>query len=147
MFSILANIAPRATRAASQNASVLSLTVTDIWIIAIIILAVFMIFALISANLINYRPGGTDKFTRRIWFWVFAFIAPLTNYIVLRYIMIISAWEEIDIKRQQLQKFTEALDELKNHALISTAVVFVGFIVIGWLLSVLLKKTKVGTWF
>lgn len=152
MFSILAFAGPQFGALASKanNDIVNEYGVSDIWICAVIIFVVFMAVAIISALCIDYKPGGSDKFTRRIWFWVSAFLATSVNYSYLKFI-----WMS-DIKDQALamvhggnltNKLADHLAMLSSQLIYSTIAILVGFIVLGWILSTICKRSKLGTWF
>ena len=152
MFSILTFAGPQFGALASKaNTDIVNeYGVSDIWICAAIIFVVFMAVAVISALCIDYKPGGSDKFTRRIWFWVSAFLAAAVNYIYLRFFWMTTIYDQAlaQVHGGKLtQKLTEHLDSLNSHLLYSTIAVLAGFIILGCILSTLSKRSKLGTWF
>ncbi len=120
-------------------------TVADIWIWAIVILVIFLALAIISAFLVNFRPGGGDKAVRRIWFWILGILTPVASFLV-NYFTKLNDFSTTFAKLGPA-KIKAELDALTMHNVYSTIAVFVAFIVIGWLLSVVFKRTKLGTWF
>lgn len=120
-------------------------TVADIWIWAIIIMVAFFVLAIISAMLINYRPGGKDATTRKVWFWIFAILTPVTSFLV-NYFHKIHNFDTIFAKLGAA-KITQQVHDLTMNNVYSTIAVFAAFIVLGFLLSLIFKRSKLGTWF
>lgn len=120
-------------------------TTADVWIWAMIVLAAFLAIAVISALLVNYRPGGADKSVRRIWFWILAVLTPITSFLV-NYFTKIQGFEAT-FKKIGPAKIQQAVDTLTMQNVYSTIAVLILFIAIGWMLSVMFKRSKLGTWF
>lgn len=120
-------------------------TVADVWIWAAIVLAGFLVLAIISALLVNYRPGGGDKSVRRIWFWIFAILTPIASFL-LNFFTKIRGFEDT-FRKLGPAKIKEAVDALTMQNVYSAIAVLIAFIAIGWVLSVAFKRSKLGTWF
>lgn len=101
---------------------------------ASVILIVMFLVAILSANLISYKPGGSDNSSRKVWFWVLAVLTPVIAFVV-NFINSTS----IHVK--------SANNEYVLHSGIAAGVVFVVFIVLGLLLSKAFSRTKLSSWF
>ena len=120
-------------------------TVADIWIWAIIVLAGLLAIAVISALLINYRPGGADKITRRVWFWVLAVLTPIASFLLNFFVHIKDF--EATFRTLSPTKIQETVKALTMNNVYSCIAVFAAFILIGFVLSKVFKRSKLGTWF
>ena len=91
--------------------------ITTTYIFAFIFLGVFLLLAAL------------------MWFWIFAILGPISFYLY-HFLMVIP-----------MVKKGPAMDKYAIHVPISTAIVLVLYIVIGFVLSKLMKRGKLGNWF
>lgn len=99
-----------------------------------VILIVFFLIAVVSANMISYKPGGSDNSSRKVWFWVLAILTPVVAFIAN---FIVSQGIEVQ----------SAASEYTLHAAIAAIVALVVFIVVGLALSKTCRNTKLSSWF
>mgnify|MGYP003981335513 FL=1 len=111
--------------------------ITTTYIFAFIFLGVFLLLAALISNMIAYE-GGTnpkDPGKRKMWFWIFGILGPISFYLY-NFLMIIPT-----------VKKGPAMDKFSMHVPISTAIVLVLYIAIGFVLSKMMKRGKLGNWF
>lgn len=103
-----------------------------IW--SLVVLIIFFLVTIMISNMIPYKPNNPGSVKRRIWFWVFAVltfaVAFLINFAIAG-----------NIEIQSVK------DDYINNSIIGACAGFVLFVVIGFILSKCLPKTKIGTWF
>jgi len=89
------------------------------------------------ANLIRFQIGDnrSDALKRRVWFWILAVLVPLVTFAVTYF----TTYSGLKVPTQKEQYF--------NAMCISAAVFFVVYILLGVLLSLAFKKSKIGDWF
>ena len=133
IFLLIANIAS----AKGVGLKQVSALVTSTYIFAIMFMGAAILLAAVISNLIKYE-GGTnprDPGKRRIWFWIFAILAPVAFFLY----NLLSVIPTI--------KKGPALDKFGVTHIIGTAIILVGYIVIGFVLSKIMKRGKLGDWF
>tara|TARA_B110001452_G_scaffold156989_1_gene130643 strand:+ start:10448 stop:10891 length:444 start_codon:yes stop_codon:yes gene_type:complete len=133
IFLLIANIAS----AKGVGLKQVSALVTSTYIFAIMFMGAAILLAAVISNLIKYE-GGTnprDPGKRRIWFWIFAILAPVAFFLY----NLLSVIPTI--------KKGPALDKFGVTHIIGTAIILVGYIVIGFVLSKMMKRGKLGNWF
>ena len=132
-FSLLSTI----TSAQSVSLRDVPALITSTYIFAIIFLAVFLLLAIIISNMIAYE-GGTnpkDPGKRKMWFWIFAILGPISFYLY-NFIVVIPSIRK-----------GPAMDSFSIHPAIATVIVLVSYIVIGFILAKSMKRGKLGNWF
>jgi len=89
------------------------------------------------ANLIRFKIGDnrTDVVKRRVWFWVLAILVPLVTFAITYFV----TYSNLKVPTQKDQYF--------NAMCISAAVFFFAYILLGVVLSLAFKKSKIGDWF
>lgn len=133
IFLLIANIAS----AKGVGLKQVSALVTSTYIFALIFMGVAILLAAVISNLIKYE-GGTnpkDPGKRRIWFWIFAILGPVAFFLYNIFSVIPTI------------KKGPALDKFGVTHIIGTAIILVGYIVIGFVLSKMMKRGKLGNWF
>lgn len=99
----------------------------------IIIAACFVIAAVIGCKTL-YRPDGSDVKTRRMWYWVMWLIgivlAFVTNFLIT-----------------QGLEFEDARYDYLLHSCIGLGIMALLYIGVGYLVSLICKGKKLGTWF
>ena len=103
-----------------------------IW--AIVITAVLFLVAVVVSNLILFKPNGSDIRSRKVCFWVLCVLTPILS-LVVNYIIA----QGIKVSANQ--------DAYILHTLISSGVAFVVFLGVGFGLSKIFSRSKIGTWF
>jgi preprotein translocase subunit SecG len=132
-FSLLSTV----TSAQSVSLRDVPALITSTYIFAFIFLAVFLLLAIIISNVIAYE-GGTnpkDPGKRKMWFWIFAILGPISFYLY-NFIVVIPSIRK-----------GPAMDSFSIHPAIATVIVLVSYIVIGFILAKSMKRGKLGNWF
>ena len=132
-FSLLSTI----TSAQSVSLRDVPALITSTYIFAIIFLAVFLLLAIIISNMIAYE-GGTnpkDPGKRKMWFWIFAILGPISFYLY-NFLAVIPSVRK-----------GPAEESFSMHPSIATVIVLVSYIVIGFILAKTMKRGKLGNWF
>ena len=111
--------------------------VTSTYIFALIFMGVSILLAAVISNLIKFEAGANpkDPGKRRMWFWIFAILGPVSFFLY----NLLSVIPTI--------KKGPALDKFGVTHIIGTAIILVGYIVIGFVLSKMMKRGKLGNWF
>ena len=107
-------------------------TVAYVWALLICLFCI-----LISAGIafmIPNKPGGSDIGKRRLWYWVIFVLTVAVSFGINVYIA-----NTISIPTRHSAYMTAAA--------ISTGVAALLYIIIGWLMSKGMSRTKLGSWF
>ncbi len=105
------------------------------YIIAGVVTLVFLLIAALISVSIKFE-GGTnpqDPKKRRLWFWIFAVLTPIVNFILGYFVF-------LPVGKVAQNKFIIALS-------IATGVAFILYILLGYILSRAFKNGKIGNWF
>lgn len=107
------------------------------YVIAVVISIAFLLLAALVSCLIKFETGvnRTDKKKRRVWFWLFAFLTPVATFLV----GFLAIAPSITVPTMH-SKFMTALS-------IGTAIGFVLYVVLGFVMSKIFKNGKIGQWF
>lgn len=111
--------------------------ITSTYILAAVCLVVFLLLAIAISSMIAYE-GGTnpkDPGKRKMWFWIFAILAPISFYLY-NFLMVIPT-----VRRGP------AMDSFAIHPSIATVIVLVSYILLGFILAKTMKRGKLGNWF
>ena len=111
--------------------------ITSTYILAAVSLVVFLLLAIGISSMIAYE-GGTnpkDPGKRKMWFWIFAILAPISFYLY-NFLMVIPS-----VRRGP------AMDSFAIHPSIATVIVLVSYILLGFILAKTMKRGKLGNWF
>lgn len=111
--------------------------ISETYVIAIIVLLLFLGIAMLIANSIAYEGGKNpqDPAKRRTWFIILGLIAP-TIFFLFNYLYVKTTIENVALQA----KFS-------NTNVIGTVIIFLLYFIIGFLLSKILKNSKFGTIF
>ncbi len=111
--------------------------ITSDYIFALIFMGGAILLAAVISNLIKFEAGANpkDPQKRRMWFWILAILGPVAFFLY----NILSVIPTI--------KKGPALDKFGITHIIGTAIILVGYIVIGFVLSKMMKRGKLGNWF
>ena len=111
--------------------------VTSTYIFALIFMGVAILLAAVISNMISIEGGSNpkDPGKRRMWFWVFAIIGPVSFFLY----NLLSVIPTI--------KKGPALDKFGVTHIIGAAIILVAYIVVGFVLSKIMKRGKLGNWF
>ena len=108
------------------------------YIISVIVAAAFLLIAALISTAIKFQGGSnpTDPKKRKLWFWVMAVINPIVFFLLGAFVLAPVA----DDDQMVHDSYMAALP-------IATAVGFVVYIVIGFVLAKMFKNGKIGNWF
>lgn len=109
-----------------------SMTSAYIW--AIVIAVVFFAAATIFSNMVLYKPNNPGTTKKRIIFWCFCIATPVVGFLI-NFII----GNKITVPNIQSKYLT--------NAGIAAGICFVAFFVIGFIVSKIFSKSKIGTWF
>ncbi len=109
-------------------------SVTTAYTWAIVTLIVFFLIAILSANMVPYKPNNPGTSTRRVYFWVICVLSVVVGFFVN--FGIASGIEVPTIKSDYML-----------HSSIAAGISFVVFIILGFAISKMFPNKKVGTWF
>ena len=132
-FSLLSTIAS----AQSVSLKEVPALITSTYIFALIFVVVFLLLAIVISNMISFEGGinPKDAGKRRMWFWIFAILGPISFYLY-NFIVVIPSVRK-----------GPAMDSFSMHPSIATVIVLVSYIVIGFILAKTMKRGKLGNWF
>ena len=108
------------------------------YIISIIVAGAMILVASIISSAIKFE-GGTnpqDPSKRKMWFWILAIINPILFFLLARFIMAPKANDD----QMVYDNYIKILP-------LATAVGFVSYVIVGFVLSKMFKNGKVGNWF
>lgn len=108
------------------------------YIISVIFAAAMILIAALISIAIQYEGGSNpkDPKKRKMWFWVIAVINPIVNFLLGAFVLAPKADDDQMI-----------YDDYMAALPIATAVGFVIYIVLGFVLSKVFQKGKIGNWF
>jgi hypothetical protein len=108
------------------------------YIIAVIFAAFFTLIAALISNAIKFEGGANpqDPKKRKIWFWIMAIINPVVFFLLGAFVIAPNANDD----QMVYDSYMAALP-------IATAVGFVVYMVIGFVLAKMFKNGKIGNWF
>jgi len=106
------------------------------YIISIITALIFLLLSAIIANAIKFEGGSNpkDPQARKTWFWVLAILNPAVCFLLGYYVF------KPDANIMVLNNYVTALS-------ISTAIGFMLYIIIGFVMSKIFATGKIGHWF
>jgi sulfoxide reductase heme-binding subunit YedZ len=109
---------------------------TTAYIITIITALLLLLLSAVIANAIQYEGGSNprDPRSRRTWFWILAILNPALAFLIGYFIFL------PDANRMVVNNYVNALS-------MGTAVGFVLYILLGFILSKLFANGKIGHWF
>ena len=111
--------------------------ITETYMIAIVFIVGFLLLAMLISTMIKYE-GGThpkDPGKRKMWFWIVGILAPIT-FFLYNFLAVIP-----NVARGP------AASKFSMHPLIATGIVLVAYVLLGFILSKLMKRGKIGNWF
>lgn len=105
------------------------------YIVGIALTIVMLIIAAVVSNVIAYRPDNSDCKSRKIWFWILGVLTPVLTFVITLVVGYLS-----------IKSHKKAENYMVAMA-ISSAVSFVLYIVLGWILAKANNHGKIGNWF
>lgn len=105
------------------------------YIVGIALTIVMLIIAAMISNMIAFRPDNSDCKSRKTWFWILGVLTPVLTFIitlVVGYLQIKS--------HKKAETYMIAMS-------ISSAVSFVLYVALGWIIAKTNKHGKLGNWF
>lgn len=108
------------------------------YIIALIVAGAMILIAALIANAIKYEGGSNPKDSgkRKMWFWILAIINPIIYFFFCGFVLV------PDPNNDQM-----VYDEYMAVVPFATAVGFIAYVIIGFVLAKLFKNGKIGNWF
>jgi sulfoxide reductase heme-binding subunit YedZ len=108
------------------------------YIISFIVAGAMILFVALISNAIKFEGGSnpTDPGKRKMWFWVMAILTPIAFFVLARFALAPNPEDDQMV-----------YDDYMKVVPIATAVGFVAYIIIGFILSKLFKNGKLGHWF
>ena len=100
-----------------------------------VVMVVFFLLAVLVANMILFKPGNTGVTQRRVWFWVFGALSFVIGFCINYFII------RPDITIPNLRS------SYTTHSCIAAAISLLVYIILGFILSKIFNKSKIGTWF
>lgn len=112
-------------------------SVISAYVIGAAVLIAALLLAVIVSNCIKYEPGANpqDAKKRRLWFWIFCVSCLVFSFLIPYFII----YTGIKVPAKQAAYLM--------HMVISTGVMTVLYIVIGWILSKVSGHGKLSNWF
>jgi len=109
---------------------------TSAYIICIITALIFLLLSAVIANAIKYEGGSNpgDPKSRKKWFWLLAALNPIVCFFLGYFVF------KPDANMMVVNNYLNALS-------IGTAIGFVLYIVLGFVLSKIFANGKIGHWF
>lgn len=106
------------------------------YIISIVTALIFLLLAAIIANAIKFEGGSNpkDPQSRKTWFWILAILNPAIAYMLGYFVF------KPDANMMVVNNYVNALS-------IGTAIGFVLYILLGFILSKVFANGKIGHWF
>jgi sulfoxide reductase heme-binding subunit YedZ len=108
-----------------------------VYIIAVVAALLFILIAALISNAIKFEGGANpkDPAKRKMWFWVLGILAPIAN---LLFGLFTYYYPEGN---------SYAKSKLITAIGIGSAITFVVYILVGFILSKIFKNGKLGNWF
>lgn len=108
------------------------------YIISVIVAAAMILVAALISNSIKFEGGANpkDPGKRKTWFWVIGIINPIIFFVLARFVLAPVADDDQMV-----------YDEYMGVVPIATAVGFVSYIILGFVLAKIFKHGKIGNWF
>ncbi len=107
----------------------------SVYIIGCVVAAIVLGLSVFVANGIKFQPDSSDVKSRKTWFWIISFLAPLLTF-ALAYIMIYSGLK-VPAQKQACM----------IAMCIAAGVSWVIYVILGLVVSKAFKNKKVGNWF
>ncbi|WP_316826430.1 hypothetical protein [Pedobacter miscanthi] len=109
---------------------------TSAYIISIITALIFLLLSAIIANAIKFEGGSNpkDPQARKTWFWILAILNPAVCFLLGYYAF------KPDANIMVVNNYVTALG-------IGTAIGFILYIIIGFVMSKIFTTGKIGHWF
>ncbi|MDB2463677.1 hypothetical protein N9W69_02540 [Flavobacteriaceae bacterium] len=111
--------------------------ITNSYIFAAVCAVVFILLAMLIANMIKFE-GGTnpsDPKKRRVWFWIMAIVTPVVFYLYNLFLVI------PNIKKGP------AMEKFALHGALSALAACFVYIILGFIMAKVFKRGKIGNWF
>jgi methionine sulfoxide reductase heme-binding subunit len=108
------------------------------YIIATIVAGAMILVAALIASAIQYKGGSNpnDPGKRKAWFWIIAVVNPIIFFLLGRFVLAPNPDNDQMV-----------YDEYMKVLPIATAVGFVLYIIIGFIVSKVFRNGKLGHWF
>jgi sulfoxide reductase heme-binding subunit YedZ len=109
---------------------------TSAYIITLVTALIFLLLSAIIANAIKFEGGSNpkDPQSRKTWFWILAILNPALAFLLGYFIF------KPDANMMVVNNYVSALS-------MGTAIGFVLYILLGFILSKVFANGKIGHWF
>lgn len=105
------------------------------YLVGIALTIVMLIIAAVVSNLIAYRPDNSDCKSRKTWFWILGVLTPVLTFVITLLVGYLSIKSH-----KKAENYMVAMG-------ISSAISFVLYVALGWILAKANKHGKIGNWF
>lgn len=105
------------------------------YIVGIALTIVMLAIAAVVSNLIAYRPDNSDCKSRKTWFWILGVLTPVLTFVITLVVGYLSIKSH-----KKAENYMVAMG-------ISSAISFVLYVALGWILAKANKHGKIGNWF
>lgn len=105
------------------------------YIVGIALTIVMLAIAAVVSNLIAYRPDNSDCKSRKTWFWILGVLTPVLTFVITLVVGYLSIKSH-----KKAENYMIAMG-------ISSAISFVLYVALGWILAKANKHGKIGNWF
>lgn len=109
-------------------------SITSAYMWSFVVMALLFLFAILTANMILFKPGNTGVTKRRIWFWVLFLLTGVIGFLI-NYVI------SCGINVPSLQA------SYQMHSVIAAVSFMIVYVVLGFVLSKVFSNSKIGTWF
>ena len=108
-----------------------------VYIVSVVASLVFILIAALISNAIKYEGGANpkDPGKRKMWFWVMGVLAPIANLLFGLFIYYFPEGNSF------------AKSKLITAIGIGSAITFIVYLLVGFILSKMFKNGKLGHWF
>jgi sulfoxide reductase heme-binding subunit YedZ len=109
---------------------------TSAYIITLLTALIFVLISALIANAIKFEGGSNpkDPQSRKTWFWILAILNPAVAFLLGYFVF------KPDANMMVVNRYMSALS-------MGTAIGFVVYILIGFVLSKIFANGKIGHWF
>lgn len=111
--------------------------ITNSYMFGAVCAVVFLLIAVLISNMIKFEGGSNpkDPKKRRMWFWIIGIITPVVFYLYNLFLVIPTI------------KKGPALEKFSLHGALSALESLVVYLLLGFILSKVMNRGKLGNWF
>lgn len=109
--------------------------VISAYIVGVVLAIVMLGIAAVVSNIISFRPDNSDCKSRKTWFWIIGALTPILTFVVTLLVGYMSIKSH-----KKAENYMIAMS-------ISSAISFVLYVVLGWVVAKANNHGKLGNWF